>query len=229
MAKKPPNNRAAAKARRDKLDKKKQKFKGHGMQYNLPTAADMYAPARDFAHNYPAMIQSIIRAFNTDYWPALFGWLAEEYMRLNPDDTAEDCQNGAFDDLEAAKDVYCKFLSSCCEDPEESVEDVLTRAGWNQVPLPVQMAWFSMMGQVMTGQLFAGVRDLTPLGGKGGKIEEIKHFIEAGQKARRELNGIGEPVEVQNHLREAVRAVRGLGMTFDQIHEIVDDVKFGRV
>ena len=175
MAKSPPNNKARASAEQQRKSrdrqKSKAKFKGHGVAYNLPSAQEMYAPARDFAHNYPVMMRSIIAAFNSDYWPELFAWLVKQYRLACPDvpldrsvDTdkpvkvvdqeEENLSQRAFDDLEQAKDVYCDFLSHCCDSPDETVEDVLKKVGWNNVSTNVQMAWFAMMGQVMTCLLY---------------------------------------------------------------------------
>jgi hypothetical protein len=187
----------------------------------------MYAPSRDFAHNYPKMVQMVINCFNQDYWPELFAvytrWALAENLW---------CDGRAFSELEKAKDIYCRFLNECCKDPDECCDDVLERVGWAEVPPAVQATWLAMLGQVVTGQLFAGIRDLH-MRPDGTDPAEIAVLLEAGQDARRAMNRINKGAETQLDaeavFRESARRARAKGLDDDAIARLLDDVKYGRV
>ena len=185
--------------------------KSHGLQYNTGPGGLMYAPARDFAYNYPQMIKCIIEAFNKDHWPALLGVLGEGLD-----------EDYVWGQAIAAKDAYCAYLNKCCEDPSESLEQVLDRSGWNGVDELGQIAFLAMMGQVMTGQLFQGLRDITYEG--EGARSEVTGLAQAGQAARRAMNGISEADErtqLEFELNEALLALETHGLPKGEIMGLV--------
>lgn len=206
-----------------KRARKRAEKKSYGIMFNKQEGGKFYAPSRDFAHNYPHMIDTIVKCFNEDYWPELFALYTEMYGQTSA---------AAFDELEKAKDIYCKFINESYKDPNECCDDVLRRVGWLDVPVETQTTWLAMLGQIMTGQLFAGVRDLymateIPL------PADIEVFMEHGHDARRAMNKIDKTTEVKSDIaaafRESIREAREKGFSFDEIKELVEDVKYGRV
>ena len=115
----------------------------------------MYSPERDFAYQYPALIKHIRRNFNLNLWPELMA-VVEAGMEAsgieNPD---------VFTEMDKANIAYSRFTEICCENPKESVTDCLIRSGFKDVHPAAQFGWMAMMGAVMTGQLFIGLRDIT--------------------------------------------------------------------
>lgn len=156
------------------------------LSYNIHPGGKMYAPARDFAYNYPEMLSCIIRCFNTEKWPELLDVTTEARFPVGPDPamTLEERKEATWDEICTAKDVYCEFLKICCEDPAENEDDVLRRAGWFDLHPAIQMSFLAMMGVVMTGQFFQGLRDVTP----GGTVpSEIAKLLQAGDNARKAM------------------------------------------
>jgi hypothetical protein len=170
----------------------------------------MYAPERDFAYNYPQMISCIIRAFNINFWPDLL----EQLETANKD-------VAVWDETCKAKDCFCEFLNICCEDPEEKLPDVLKRSGFTDVHPLGQIAWFAMMGQVMAGQLFQGVRDVTPQGTQHSTISEL---MQVAQTAARLFNKVPEGLdetEMRAGFTQYARALKDLGLPQGELRKIV--------
>jgi len=223
-----------AKAKLSKRARERAARKSYGIQFNVQKGGDMYAPSRDFAHNYPRMIEQVVRCFNQDYWPELYKLYVECYTsskhRGDGYEIGAGASEEAFAILEKTKDVYCKFINESYKRPGECCDDVLQRVGWLDLPVAAQVTWLAMLGQVMTGQLFAGVRDLY-MGGETPADFDV--LMAAGHDARRAMNKIDKSVEVARDtnagFRSAVRAARAAGLSFDEIAELCEDVKHGRV
>lgn len=161
------------------------------------SSGPMYSPERDFAHNYPQMIKCVIDAFNRDYWPTLIDTLGGD---------------PAFDAAVQAKDAYCKFVEICTDDPAESIDDVLTRSGFTAVPEVGRVAFLAMLGQVMTGQLFVGLRDVTALTDKPACLAAL---LQGGDAVRRALNGIDlttEQTRLTDSLQQVINRMSTSGM-----------------
>lgn len=155
-----------------------------------------YAPERDFAYSHVRLIECCIRSWNLDLWPQLRQFCEDHETTIV--------------ELTAAKDAYCSYINKCCEDPQEKVEDVLHRAGWHEVPLLAQLAWLAMLGTVMTGQLFQGLRDVTLQGDRPYGTEQLAM---AGHEARRAMLGSGDLEEdFAMELTSWVDAVRDAGL-----------------
>lgn len=182
----------------------------HGVHYNLAPGGLMYSPARDFAYNYPQLIKCIIDSFNADYWPQLTEVVGKAM------DTSDDC---AFDELCKAKEAYCQYINICCEDPTETVKDVLRRAGWFEIDDAAQAGWMAMMGYVMTGQLFGGLRDVTPEDQRARP--EAEAMLEYGREARRVLNRVSKGDELKSDFRELMRRMREDGDSWENIEALV--------
>ena len=209
----------------------------YGLAFSVEQGGNMYAPSRDFAYNYPRMITTIINCFSQNYWPELYNTYLEMYRVAHDIDELEFEVNGdrynntAFDELEKAKDVYCAFINEAHEDKAQGCTDALGEVGWGDVPTPAQVTWLAMLGQVVTGQLFQGIRDMRRE--DGTKSAEIEELLEAGHDARRFMNGVDASEEkradVEQLMRSATKRARAAGLSFDEIEELVADVKYGRV
>lgn len=188
------------------------------LSYNMAPGGLHYAPARDYAYNYPQMIQSIIRAFNKDYWPDMLKTLAE----ARTDCTAEDFEP-LWEDVCKAKDCFCEFINIICQDPEENVEQVLERSGFTKLCPAAQIAWMAMMGQVMTGQLFMGIRDITGMGEQHASVLEL---LQVGHNARRLMNNADVAKErdlAVAALQQAAKAAQDTGMSQTDVRKVINE------
>ena len=201
--------------------------KRYGLAFNTKPGEPMYALSRDFAYNYPQMISMIIRCFNQEYWPELmrtyydtcalmYGWSADD----------------SWEKLVEAKDRYCTFINECWKNRGECCDDVLRRVGWLQVYPIVQAVWLAMLGQIMTGQLFSGVRDLYLRADDSEPADDIDVLLAAGNRARQAMNHIDPEKESRRELLTRIRGTvsqgREAGLSFDELHELVEDVRLGR-
>jgi hypothetical protein len=194
---------------------------GHGISLRPKgSGGEMYAPARDFAYNYPQMLKCIVDAFNKDYWPDLLEDMGddEKFDYLAGGDNPKDY---VWEQTQKAEEAYCKFVSICTDDSEENVHDVLERSGFAEVDIRGQITFLAMMGQVMTGQLFAGLRDVTPADASPKCLE----FLQEGMNARKALNGVDPARDkhvTQDILYSAVSNCFNQGMSKKEIREAVD-------
>jgi len=194
--------------------------KAHGLQYNTGPGGLMYSPSRDFAYNYPQLVKCIINSFNVGRWPELVYTMSQAHYADRTLTEEEDAF--IWGKICEAKDVYCNFLNECCVDPDETVDQVLDRVGWNNLPEAAQITWLAMMGQVMTGQVFQGLRDVTYQG--EGARSEVKELLQAGQAARRAMNGIDAETErevLELALKEAAEELAANGLSKSEILDIV--------
>jgi hypothetical protein len=170
----------------------------------------MYSPERDFAYNYPRMISCIIRCFNTEFWPELLQVLGANYPG-GPD--------ALWEELCETKDRYCEFLSTCCQDPnEKQPADVLIRSGFMQKSPLAQIAWMAMLGQVVTGQIFQGLRDITPSGQQRSKVVELMISAKSAAEA---LNKTSDKysAEQDKQFEQLVLSMRESGLNQQQIRD----------
>lgn len=175
----------------------------------------MYCPERDFAYNYPRMVGCVIRAFNSDLWPELLSVLSVDFPGGKDQLWQEIC---------TLKDRYCEFLNTCCHDPAESIADVLKRTGVQDVSPAAKVAWFAMLGEVVTGQLFQGVRDITVLGTQSPSIVSL---LASGRAAANALNNITTEKSVDklsDNFNQTVRALRESGLSQQEIRDMLSKV-----
>jgi hypothetical protein len=173
----------------------------------------MYCPERDFAYNYPRMVSCVIRAFNSELWPELLETLNKGYDGEN-----------LWDEVCQAKERFCQFLDTCCQDPTENVEAVLKRSGFLDLHPSAQIAWCAMLGQVMTGQLFQGIRDVTT---QGEKHEMIIKLMQQARAAAETLNGTPDaagPDICEDQFTSATIALRESGYSQQQVRDLLAKV-----
>ena len=177
---------------------------GHGLQYTTGPGGLSYSPARDLAYNYPQMIASCVRCFNIEYWPELIARLV---------DVTGDTEEEVIAEIEKAQIAQLEFLKICCENPEEDIADIYERSGWNAVSPEAQLGWTAMMGQVIMGQVFVGLRDITAAG--DGVRSPLQGLLNGLSESRRALNGIDADDEHKSALgkvRVAIQAAMDCGV-----------------
>lgn len=184
------------------------------LSYNVSPGGLHYSPERDYAHNYPRMVACVIRAFNHEFWPDLLNVLAGDFAPST---------DRLWEDVCKAKDCFCQFLNICCEDPKETVEDVLKRSGFTALPQAAQIAWMAMLGQVVTGQLFSGIRDTTPMGEKNPTVLRL---LQTGRDAARLMNGVppgADTEELKRGFTLYAEALREAGVEQQEVRKLLTD------
>jgi hypothetical protein len=192
----------------------------HGNQVVGPHGK--YAPGRDFANIGPDMVLCATQAIQRDYWPEFYAICERSFFEAtggSPEDFFAEVEKGIV--------TYCAYLEACCENPEENVDDVLARVGWREVAAEARLLWAGMLGSVVTGQLFAGLRDITPLGGP--KPEELRQALHSiREAARRGFNGLSSTEDGVKKLKTTIKDCREAGLSYAEIEAILVDVKLGR-
>lgn len=213
-------------------------MKNYGLSFNLVAGGDHYAPSRDFARNYPRMIEMVIGCFSSRYWPKLMDLHWQLYCLEQGTDWTnmseqerEKSQDEAFDALERCKDTYCNFLQEACEDKRQGCTQALVNVGWGDVDHASKIAWLAMLGEVVSGQIYQGIRDLQR---EPGEVPaDFAQLLKGGHEMRQFDNGIDGASEAkldrQREMRNGVRKLRAAGFSFDELRELVADVEFGRV
>jgi hypothetical protein len=112
-----------------------------------------YCPGRDFINIYPTMLYNLARQFDLGYWDELI-------KSANLNDDFIEAKNQISDILA----VVNKFIELSCADENEKFNDVLRKAGWFDIPEAARQVFMAMLGHLMLGQLFAGIRDVSYAG-----------------------------------------------------------------
>ncbi len=112
-----------------------------------------YCPGRDFINIYPTMFYNLAVQFDRGYWDAMIA-----SAEIDPD--IVEAKNKVSDVME----VINKFIEQSCADDTEKFEALLTRVGWNDIDIRVRNTFLAMLGHLMLGQLFAGIRDVSYAG-----------------------------------------------------------------
>lgn len=112
----------------------------------------LYSVNRDVAHNFGDVMQIVADRLEGEAWPEL----AELLKR----------HNVTQDELGEACKALCLFVCQATDVPKENMLDCLTRHGWFKIQPEAQIAITAVLGTVILGYYFAGVREAT-LGGEG--------------------------------------------------------------
>ena len=194
----------------------------HGIQIpaqNGPNGPQMpYAPGRDFINVYPQMLQSVVRFFNQNRWPELTKLVAQ--LEGSTEEAAQDliCE---------ANNVFFQFISTCCQDSSERYDDVMRRVGWTQLPHSVRFAYLALLGSVTSGQLFAGLRDVS-LDGESPPTH-VKPLLDFyWQEARRCENALKTEEELVHDFKTLVQQCRAGGIKYAELESLLSDCKIGR-
>ena len=195
----------------------------HGIQ--IPAQMDPngnmkmpYCPGRDFVNCYPGMLRSIVKYFNSDKWPELLNHVAK----------LQGCTREEAGDLVCdANDAFFAFLSGCCQDPNETYDDVMEKAGWTKLPQPARFGYLALLGCVTSGQLFAGLRDVSMAGEVPPQhIKPLMDFYY--DEARRCENKIKQDEEAVIDFKMVVKACRDAGLSYNELTTVLSDCKLGR-
>jgi len=138
------------------------------------TAQDqrLYNPSRDIAHAFGGMVRLVAKRLEEESWPELAKLLKDR--GVSQDELGEAC--GAF----------CRFVLSSVEKPDESMKESLTRSGWDEVKPEAQIAYLAILGTVVAGYFWGGVREVT-IGGRG-PVDEVQDLHRLGDEARQLLS-----------------------------------------
>ena len=112
----------------------------------------LYNTNRDVAHCFGDMMREVAARLEDERWKDLADLLKREMVGM--------------DELGEACEAYCLFVASSVEDPKETMEEALHRTGWFKMSHTAQVAVMAMLGTVVSGYFFHGVREAT-LGGEG--------------------------------------------------------------
>jgi hypothetical protein len=134
-----------------------------------PKDSRLYNINRDIAHNFANVARFVAARLDDQRWPVVHRILADNEVDL--------------DELGKACSSFCLFVRSACDHPDETMQGALDRSGWNDVREEAQMAYMALLGTVIAGYYFAGVRDAT-MGGQGPCLT-MDDLREAGKEARR--------------------------------------------
>lgn len=175
---------------------------------------EFYNPARDFAYNYPQLLACVCKAFESSHWPEVKSFVAAA-MNVT--------EEQAWESLCDVNDAMMRYVNICCEDPTETVEDLLKRSGFVDLPNPARIGYMAMIGMVMVGQLFAGLRDVTPL---GNTRMDVSSLLRHGLFARNVLNGNPEQFGADEYTAQMLNAITHLVKIFEiprkEIRNMVD-------
>ena len=125
-----------------------------------------------------------------------------------------------------ANDVFPKFIAICCQDSTETFADVVVRSGWQNVPEVGKIGWLAMLGEVMMGQLFQGLRDITKEGSTAPSCME--QLLRSGFNSALWHNSNGDADELlQNGVARfsaAARTLRLAGVSPTELRIVLETV-----
>ncbi len=129
----------------------------------------LYSVNRDVAHNFKEVMEHVLDRLQQRKWSEL-----EEFLTMAkvPDE-----------EVGKAFDALCLFIGRAQEDMRVSFQDSLERSGWNQCHPGAQVAVMAILGTVILGYHWTGVREAT-LGGEGPALGLQELARQGGQLAR---------------------------------------------
>jgi len=179
--------------------------------YNTGPGGLMYAPARDFAYNYPQMVACVRNAFSKETWQELIRLLTVYEKAIAAVDHERQCEGyteRVWDQLCEVNDRFCAFLNISCQDSAESFFDVLDRSGWSTASDTGKVGWLAMLGLVMMGQLFQGLRDITKEGATAPSC--MSELLKSGFDSVKVFNQQTSEEFAENGFRQLTAAVKTL-------------------
>jgi hypothetical protein len=129
----------------------------------------LYNVNRDVAHCFGTVMREVAARLEDDKWQVLVDYLRREKVTM--------------DQLGAACQAAIVFVQSSTDHKKEKMGEALARSGWHAVPEPAQVALCAIMGTVLLGIFWVGVREAT-LGGVG-PVQSLGDLQEAGARAAR--------------------------------------------
>ena len=126
----------------------------------------LYNVNRDLAHNFEFIVKLVAGRLEDDLWPELAELLKDR--GVSQSELGEACV------------AYCRFIATEVKDPKEGVQEAMERSGWFQVRPEAQIAFMALLGTVVSGIQFHGVREAT-LGGEG-PAQTLPELLEVGKE-----------------------------------------------
>ena len=123
----------------------------------------LYNVNRDVAHNFKEVMTHVFGRLQNRLWPELDALLEKEVV--------------TDEEVGAAFDALCKFIGNAQEEMQVDFKEAMTRAGWFSCRPEAQVAVMAILGTVILGYHWAGVREAT-LGGEGPAMrlqDLVKH------------------------------------------------------
>lgn len=112
----------------------------------------LYNVNRDIAHNFKEVATYVANRLEDELWPELADLLRSRGVTE--------------DDLGNACESFVLFVGTGASDPDVDMPEALQKAGWHKLKPEAQIAVMAVLGTVILGMQFAGVREAT-LGGDG--------------------------------------------------------------
>jgi hypothetical protein len=188
-----------------------------------------FNPQRDWAHAYPRMIFCVSHLFDSEYWPQLFADLMLLHRVKHPADaegcTPEEFREKVWDLLCDAADRYVTIFKMCAggAEPVASMKQVYEGSGWLTVPSHVRAAYLAMLGEVMTSQLFDGLRQVTPQGkGPLPHIANLDMELRNARQGRAISQFVSSEEDLRIDLRRLIACCLANGLSREEIREEVE-------
>lgn len=124
----------------------------------------LYNVNRDVAHNFKEVMTHVFERLQNRLWPELDALLEKEEVT--------DAEVGA------AFDALCKFIGNAQEEMRVDFKEAMTRSGWFSCKPEAQVAVMAILGTVILGYHWAGVREAT-LGSEGPALR-LQDLVKQG-------------------------------------------------
>lgn len=112
-----------------------------------PSDPRLYNVYRDLGHNFAYVIRVVSgRLENEACWPPLTRLLRQHQVSQ--------------EQLGKACECFILFMKDM-SNPKDTMETCLDRSGWLELPEIVHVAFFAVLGTVVTGMAWAGIREAT--------------------------------------------------------------------
>jgi len=162
------------------------------------------------------MLKRVSHLFDKDFWPEIVHYVAR--VRSVPVDAAWEL-------LVDASQAYSKYVNLCAGDStsvQRSIKDCMEESGWAAIPSEGQIGYLAMLGQVLTGQLYNAVRDVTPMAGPHSEL--VQYYLDTAQSSdvsRRVTNRLKLSDDLKTDLRHILIRLRDEDVSWDVINRVV--------
>lgn len=125
-----------------------------------------YSANRDLAHNMKELMGRVFKRLQGRAWPELE--LVLQSHLTTDEEVAE------------AFDALCRYMAHTQDEMRTEYQEALERAGWFRCDAGAQVAVLAMLGTVVLGVHYAGVREST-IGGQG-PAASLRELSRAGEE-----------------------------------------------
>jgi len=133
----------------------------------------LYNPNRDVAHHFPSIGRMLVDRLAERRWPELI----RPFLQFHGVTEAQLGEGAA---------ALARFFNYCVDVDVDDMRQALNKAGWFALSAPVQFTLCTVLGQLMLGVYFAGIRDATRLG--DGPTADVRALLAAADEAHRILS-----------------------------------------